>query len=77
MPPNPFTFDKNEVREQIEEKIYENHRQFGLKLLAYIYAVDPDDLEINPNYHISRGEKVVTQSKKEASERVKYRLKTQ
>jgi len=77
MPPNPFTFDKDELRKQIEEEIYEDHRQFGLKLLAYIYATDPDDREINPDYHISRGEKVVTQSKKEAVERMKYLLKTQ
>lgn len=77
MPPNPFTLDEDELREQIEQEVYEDHRQFGLKLLAYIYAVDPDNLDIEPGYHISRGEEVVTQSKKEAVERIKYLLKTQ
>jgi len=77
MPSKPFAFDEDELREQIEEEFYNQYRQFGLKLLAYVYAVDPDDLDIDPDYQISRGEKLVTQSKEEAVERIRYLLKTQ
>lgn len=65
------------LREEFREELYEKHRQFGLKMLAYIYNADPESIEVNHDYSIPRGETVMTESEEEAIERIKYILKTQ
>lgn len=72
-----FGFDEDAVREELEEQLLENHRQYGLKLLAYVYTVDPDEIAVDSEFSIPRGESVMTESRREVFERIKYILKTQ
>jgi hypothetical protein len=78
MPPDiPFNIHEDDIREQVQEEMYDRHRQFGLRLLAYIYLAEPEEIEIDSSYTIDRGEQVITQTKEEAVKRIKYLLKTQ
>jgi hypothetical protein len=72
-----FGFNEEEVHEQVEEAMWQDHQEFALKLLAYVFSVDPAEVEVDSEFSISRGERVTTQTKQEAVERIKYVLKTQ
>ncbi|TKX42299.1 hypothetical protein EXE41_17480 [Halorubrum sp. SD690R] len=63
------------LRNQIREQVYEQNRQLGLKLLAYIYSIDPDDIDVDPDYAVPRGEAVMAEGSEEALETIKWQLK--
>ena len=69
--------DENELREKLRDNLVEKHQQIALKLLAYTFSADLDDIEVDSDYSIPRGETVMTETKKEVVERFKYVLKTQ
>ncbi|QAU11653.1 hypothetical protein EKH57_02105 [Halorubrum sp. BOL3-1] len=74
MSPDSSPLNEDRLQNQIEQEVYEQNRQLGLRLLAYIYSVDPDDIDVDPDYAVPRGETVMTEGSDEAVETIKWQL---